>query len=52
MRSLGMSEQQAEQVWVGFRTGESLSRIGRREGVPLQHVRRFLLQHGGVRAAG
>jgi len=41
--------QQVEQVWVGFRAGESLSRIGRREGVPLQHVRRYLNQHGGVR---
>jgi len=49
MRSFGMSEQQVEQVWVGFRAGESLSRIGRREGVPLQHVRRYLNQHGGVR---
>jgi len=39
-----MSEQQVEQVWVGFRAGESLSRIGRREGVPLQHVRRYLNQ--------
>jgi ParB-like chromosome segregation protein Spo0J len=49
MRSVGMSEQQVEQVWVGFRAGESLSRISRREGVPLQHVRRYLNQHGGVR---
>lgn len=31
MRSFGMSEQQVEQVWVGFRAGESLSQIGRRE---------------------
>jgi len=49
MRSFGMSEQQVEQVWVGFRAGESLSRIGRREGLPLQRVRRYLNQHGGVR---
>jgi len=49
MRSFGMSEQQVEQVWAGFRAAESLSRIGRREGVPLQHVRRYLNQHGGVR---
>lgn len=49
MRSFGMSEQQLEQVWVRFRAGESLSRIGRWEGVPLQRVRRYLNQHGGVR---
>jgi len=49
MRSFGMSKQQVEQVWAGFRAGESLSRIGRREGVPLQRVRRYLNQHGGVR---
>ena len=34
---------------IPFLVGESLSRIGRREGVPLQHVRRYLNQHGGVR---
>ena len=44
-----MSEQQVEQVWVGFRTGESLSRIGRTEGVPKQQVARYLQSHGGVR---
>ena len=49
MRSFGMSEQQVEQVWVGFRAGESLSRIGRREGVPKQQVARYLQSHGGVR---
>ncbi len=42
MRSSGMSEQQVEKVWVGYRAGDSLSRIDRREGVALQHVRRFL----------
>jgi len=47
MRSFGMPEQQVEQVLVGFQADESLSRIGRREGVPLQHVRRFLNQHDG-----
>jgi IS30 family transposase len=49
MRSFGMSEQQVEQVWVGFRAGESLSRIGRTEGVPKQQVARYLQSHGGVR---
>jgi IS30 family transposase len=49
MRSVGMSEQQVEQVWVGFRAGESLSRISRREGVPKQQVARYLQSHGGVR---
>lgn len=32
-----------------FRSGEWWSRIGRREGVPLRHVRRYLNQQGGVR---
>ncbi len=49
MKSSGMSEQQVAKVWVGYRAGDSLSRIDRREGVALQHVRRFLNQHGGVR---
>ena len=34
MRSFGMSVLQVERVWVGFRAGESLSRIGRSGGVP------------------
>ena len=49
MRSVGMSEQQVEQVWAGFRAGESLSRIGRREGIPKQQVARYLQRLGGVR---
>ena len=49
MVSVGMSEQQAEQVWVGFRAGESLSRISRLEGVPKHQVARYLQRHGGVR---
>ncbi len=49
MRSFWMAEQQRKQVWVGFRAGESLSRIGRTEGVPKQQVARYLQSHGGVR---
>ena len=49
MRSVGMSEQQVEQVWVRFRAGDSLSRIGRREGIPKQQVARYLQRLGGVR---
>lgn len=49
MGSFTMSEQQVEQVWLGFRAGDSLSRIGRREGVPKQVVGRYLQSHGGVR---
>ncbi len=30
MRSFGMSEQQVQQVWVGFRAGASLTRVAER----------------------
>lgn len=49
MRSVGLSSQQQDQVWSALRAGESVSRIARSQCVPMQHVRRFLLQTGGVR---
>jgi IS30 family transposase len=45
-----MPVQVQDAVWAGFRAGESLSRIARQLGLPLQHVRRFLAQSGGIRA--
>ena len=36
-------------VWDGWRRGESLSLIARDVGAQLQHVRRFLVRHGGIR---
>jgi IS30 family transposase len=38
-----------EEVWASWRVGDSLSRIARGQRMPLQHVRRYLMQTGGVR---
>lgn len=38
-----------DEVWQRWRSGESLSSIARGVGAPLQHVRRFFAQTGGVR---
>ena len=49
VRTYGMTVEVQEQVWTDWRAGRSLRAIGRDQGVPMQHVRRFLAQHGGVR---
>jgi IS30 family transposase len=36
-------------VWEGWRRGESLRLIARNLGSQMQHVRRFLIRHGGIR---
>ena len=36
-------------VWDGWRRGESLRLIARNLGSQMQHVRRFLIGHGGIR---
>ncbi len=49
MRTEGLSEQQQDGVWAGFRAGESLSGVARHQGTRLQNVQRFLAQTGGIR---
>jgi Helix-turn-helix domain len=49
MRAYGLSDEQQDEVWAALRAGESLSRIARHRRLPLQHVRRFFAQTGGVR---
>lgn len=49
MRTYGLSSEQLDAVWVSLRAGESLGRIARTHRVPLQHIRRYFLQTGGVR---
>ncbi|WP_439956422.1 IS30 family transposase, partial [Nocardia gamkensis] len=48
MRDYGMSAARQNEVWRRWRAGESFSAIARALGLPLQHVRRFLAQTGGV----
>jgi transposase, IS30 family len=49
VRSYGMSLAVQDEVWARWRAGDSLSRIARGQRMPLQHVRRYLMQSGGVR---
>lgn len=49
VRDYGMSAAHQDEVWLKWRAGESFSAIARSLGLPLQHVRRFLAQTGGVR---
>ncbi len=51
MRTYGLSLEQLDAVWVSLRAGESLGRIARTHRVPLQHIRRYFMQPGGVRPA-
>lgn len=44
-----MSTARQDEVWRRWRAGESFSAIARSLELPLQHVRRFLAQTGGVR---
>ncbi|MGW6620137.1 IS30 family transposase [Nocardia sp. NPDC055002] len=43
-----MSAARQDEVWRRWRAGESFSAIARSLGMPLQHVRRFLAQTGGI----
>ncbi|MFB9706631.1 IS30 family transposase [Streptosporangium nondiastaticum] len=49
VRDYGLSPDRQDEVWQRWRSGESLSSIARGVGAPLQHVRRFFAQTGGVR---
>ncbi|WP_210436879.1 IS30 family transposase [Nocardia rhamnosiphila] len=49
MRDYGLSPAGQDELWRRWRAGESLSSMSRSLGIPLQHVRRFLAQTGGVR---
>jgi len=48
MRVYGLSPEQLDALWVSLRAGESLRSIARHHRVPLQHVRRYFAQTGGV----
>ena len=50
MRDYGFSSVQQEELWRRWRSGESLGGIARGMGAQLQHVRRFLLQTGGLKS--
>ncbi|PBC81236.1 MULTISPECIES: helix-turn-helix domain-containing protein [unclassified Streptomyces] len=49
VRDYGFSPAQQDEIWRRWRAGQSFSLIGRALGAPMQHVRRFLYQSGGVR---
>lgn len=49
MRDYGVSPAQQDEIWRRWREGQSFSLIGRALGAPMQIVRRFLHQSGGVR---
>ncbi len=49
VQTYGMTVEEQEEVWTGWRQGRSLRAIGRDQGMPMHHVRRFLAQYGGVR---
>ena len=51
MRTYGMSGEQQDAVWLGFRAGESINSIARAQLLPAHHVRRYLGQTGGIRPA-
>ncbi|MFF0526218.1 transposase [Actinomadura nitritigenes] len=50
VRDYGFSTAQQEELWGRWRSGEPLGGIARSMGAQLQHVRRFLLQTGGLRS--
>ncbi len=49
MRDYGLSAAGQDEVWRRWRGGESLSSVARALGAPMQHVRRFVSQTGGIR---
>ena len=49
MREYGLSAAEQDQLWEWWRAGRSISAIARVLGRPLQHVRRYLTQTGGIR---
>ncbi|WP_232062347.1 IS30 family transposase [Variovorax sp. PBS-H4] len=44
-----MSLEQQDRVWVEFKAGRSISAVAREVDMPMQRVRRFLQQTGGIR---
>jgi IS30 family transposase len=48
IKTYGMSTQERDQVWLQWRAGVSLSKIGVSLGRPHQHVLRYLKSYGGV----
>ncbi|HEV8527820.1 MAG TPA: helix-turn-helix domain-containing protein, partial [Actinomycetes bacterium] len=49
MRAYGLSVEQQDEVWQRWRAGEALRSVARELGAPVQHVRRYVAQTGGVR---
>ncbi|MDP9394893.1 MAG: helix-turn-helix domain-containing protein, partial [Actinomycetota bacterium] len=49
VRVYGLSVEQQEEVWRRWREGEAPRSVARQLGAPVQHVRRYVGQNGGVR---
>lgn len=51
VRRYGMSPVGEDELWARWRAGESLRKIAAAQSMPDQHVRRYLMQCGGIRPA-
>jgi hypothetical protein len=49
VRDYGFTPTQQDHLWQQWRDGHSLRSIARTLNAPMQHVRRFLTQTGGIR---
>lgn len=49
VQAYGLSAEQQNELWVRWRQGEALRSVAREVGAPVQHVRRYVRQTGGVR---
>lgn len=45
----GLTVDQQDELWRRWREGEALGSVARQLGTPVQHVRRYVAQTGGVR---
>ncbi len=49
MHAYGLTVEQQDELWRRWREGEALRSVARQLGAPVQHVRRYVAQTGGVR---
>ncbi len=49
LQAYGLTADQQDELWQRWRKGEALRSVARQLGAPVQHVRRFVAQTGGVR---
>ncbi len=49
MQAYGLTADQQDELWQRWRKGEALRSVARQLGAPVQHVRRYVAQTGGVR---